>query len=162
MRHTGLRVPHTRWKMSGPGVISLDGEPVGEVTIDLDDDFAEAFAGYGPDAAARTDSFYEWAGMVRDETGHQLDLEDVFEFLRAEYATEWALRQAAKDGCTVAQAMVPYGDVYMPGETLAVWPADSREDVIWRTKLADQQHGTWWRIFNGKGWDELEPNLTVE
>jgi hypothetical protein len=150
MPHTGMQVPHTRCHLVTPGIIDFDGQQH-QILLDPDDDFAEKCVGPAADA------FFDWATQCRAENGDPLDTEDVFDFLRAEYATGRALRRAAEDGCTIVQAMVPHGEGYLPSTTLRVYPDETRQHVIDLTQHTGGPVGTWWRLFDGTGWVELNP-----
>lgn len=159
MRHTGLQVPDPVIKLLAPGVLGIGGEIVGEIAIDVDDEFAEVYRPVTPPAPARisVDGFFDWVCGCRTVGGEPVDPGGIFDYLRAEYQTEFALKRAARHGLTVAQAMVPHGDGYMPGPTLTVANEETRHEILHRADLLGQPDGTWWRIFNGSGWDELDP-----
>lgn len=157
LRHTGLQVPNRDVQMIAPGLIQV-GDEVGEVKLDVDDDFAEIFEAFGPHSCVTGERFYDWAGQCRDPEGNPLDLEDVFDWLRWEYGTERALIRASEAGCTVAQEMLPHGDGYRPGGTFQVWSHYTRQNTIdIAAQLADHPR-SWWRLFDGEKWVELQPS----
>jgi hypothetical protein len=159
--HTGLQVPHKRIRMRGPGVITYDGQIAGTVTFDHDDDFAKVFTATGAPPTLTADAFFDWAAGCRILTGDPVDAAEIFDWLEAEYHTERALRWASLRGETIAQAMEPHGETYMPGGTIRVLHTDTRAVVIARSRLVDVADGSWWRIFNGSGWDELDPSQSI-
>lgn len=150
LRHTGMQIPDQLVRLLAPGLIEVDGD-VHQIGLDVHDDFAEICQG----TAAGV--FYQWAAGCRDEHGDPLDLEDVFDYLRIEHSTERALALAASDGCTIVQAMLPRGEGYLPGMTLRVYPDDTRQHVIAVTEITGGPIGTWWRLFDGTTWVELDP-----
>lgn len=154
--HTGLTVPHDRITLDGPGIIALDGQPVGQIVIDTDD-HCEVFEPLNDEAPLSVGDFFDYAAACRTPVGDPIDFEDIFLWLRAEYATGRALQRAADAGETVAQAMEPHGDGYLPGETIRVAHDEEREHVAYRADHAGCPAGTWWRIYDGNQWVELAP-----
>lgn len=157
MRHTGLQVPDPVIKLLAPGILGVNREVIGEITVDVGDDFAEVYRPIAPPERVSTSGFFDWVCRCRTVGGDPVDPAEIFDYLRAEYKTEFALRAASRAGLTVAQAMVPHGDAYLPGDTMSVATDETRQDVLWRTDQLGLPEGTWWRIFNGTGWDDLDP-----
>lgn len=153
--HTGLSVPHTRIAVVAPGLVGLDGEPVGQ--IDTDRDTHETRyrpLSWRPPSLTEAE-FGEFVGECRTESGGPVGVEQVLYLLDAEYGTGRALWRAATHGETVAQRLDPYGDGYLPDETLRVRHDANRMSVQVRAVAAGGPAGCWWRIWDGEAWQEL-------
>lgn len=153
--HTGMQVPHRRLKLAAPGLLSWDGVIAAQICIDLDtgEEIIEALRW---PAGITADSFFDYAALCRDPAGNALDVEDVLAMLRAEYATDRALIRAAHAGETVCQPMLPLGDGYIPGDAMRVAPWETRDQIAWRAEHMGCPTGTWWRLYDGKQWEEVE------
>lgn len=151
LTHTGLVVPHARLGLAAPGIIMLDGQTVGYVTIE---DNVEVYATIRPRTFSK-DDWYDYAAACRTEIGDPIDVSDLLTYLRAEWRTDRALRRAAEAGGTVIQAMQPHGSSYLPGPALLVESWEPRAVVMMRAERTRLPAGSWWRIHDGTKWTDL-------